>query len=463
MKTSTIAAAVLAVLTALAAGFLLGRHHPVPAPAKDAAGAQREVLYWYDPMMPAQHFDKPGKSPFMDMQLVPRYADEASAADDAVRISPALSQSLGVRTVAVRRGALARRLQVPGTLAWDPTREQVVSVRTDAVVERLYARTPFAKVRAGQPLASLLAPEWSGALAEAQALAAADSAPARELRAAAQRRLAALGLPPGARVRGGRIAIAAPADGVLTEIGVREGELAAAGTLMFRINGNAGVWLEAALPQADSAGIGPGSVARVRVDAWPGEVFDGRVQALLPQVDAATRSRRARIVLDNADGRLAAGMFAEVELEATPAAAQLLVPSEALIEGQGPARVIVADGEGRFRPVAVRAGRSGGGMTEILAGLREGEQVVASGQFLIDSEASLSGALERLGSVGDDVVADGASAGGTGGAGIAEDMPQAQPHRHDRGHAPAAEPVPAGHEHAAHAHAADAASAEPQP
>jgi len=370
----------------------------IPKYADDAAGTgERKPLYWYDPMVPDQHFDKPGKSPFMDMQMVPKYADEASGT--GITIEPGLRQSLGMRTVLVKRGSLGNTISVPGTIGWDLRQERVVSARVDSIVDRLYVKAPFEPVRAGQPLASLLAPMWSTALAEAHELGQAHSAPARALQSASWERLHVLGLPIGVGAgHGGGITLTSPVTGVVSEIGVREGQSAPTGTLLFRINGNRTVWLEAAVPQAGIAGITTGTPVEAIVDAIPGQLFRGRIETLLPQVDVGSRTQRARIVLDNPSGLLVPGMFAQITLKPVDGAEYPLVPSDALIgEGGTQARVIVLGDDDKFHPVAVQPGRSGGGMTEILSGLKGGERVVASGQFLIDSEANLSGALERLG------------------------------------------------------------------
>lgn len=368
------------------------------APATSAAGAsptRGEVLYWYDPMVPGQRFDKPGKSPFMDMDLVPRYADKAGSA--GVSIDPGIQQNLGIRTATVEVGRLSGQVTVPATLEWDQRRQSVVSVPVAAIVSRLHVRAPYEDVVRGQPLASVLAPEWSSALGELRALERSDSAAARSLRSAARQRLQVLGLTSGSSVGAdGAVVLRAPADGIVTELLVREGETVMPGTPLFRINGTGTLWLEAAIPQAGTAGIGPGTAVEATVSAVPGRTFEGEVEALLPQVEAGSRTQRARIVLRNEDGLLAPGMFAELRLQPDSGQALPLVPSEALIQDGDSSRVLVVGDDGRFAPVAVRTGRSIGGRTEILAGLQGGEKVVASGQFLIDSEASLSGALERL-------------------------------------------------------------------
>jgi Cu(I)/Ag(I) efflux system membrane fusion protein len=366
----------------------------------DVAAPEKQPLYWYDPMKPDQHFDHPGKSPFMDMQLVPKYSDGDSAAAGSVRIDPTMAQNLGMRTATVELGALASGLRVPATIGWDLRQVTAVSARADGVIDKLYVRAPFEHVTAGQPLASLIAPEWNSAAQEYLALGAAQSADGRALHSAAHDRLRALGMDD-AQIRdlgrgGGRIVLRAPTEGVVSTLDAREGQRLSAGMPILTINGLHTVWLDAAIPQGQAGGIVAGTSVVATVSARPGETFRGRVEALLPDIDATTRTQHARIVLDNPNETLAPGMFAELQLQSGGDRNVLLVPDEAVIATGMSTRVIVAEANGRFRPVAVRTGLSSDGKTEILAGLRSGERVVVSGQFLIDSEASLSGALERM-------------------------------------------------------------------
>lgn len=396
--------AALAAATLVVAAYRLAAHRAAggnhAAPPSTAAVAPRKVLYWYDPMAPQRHFAKPGRSPLMpSMDLLPKYADEAPSSG-VVRVDPAVAQNLGVSTQTVRVARLERSVRVPATIAWDLREAYLVSARVDAVVDRLYVRAPFDVVRKGQPLAALLAPEWSAALAEYRALADAESADARALRAAARARLRALGLDDagiaGARDGDPRVIVRAPADGVVAELPVREGERVGAGSPILRLNGLDRVWVEADVPQAEAGSVVAGAPAVAIVSALPGERFDGRVDSVLPDVDAKTRTQRVRIVLDNPRHRLAPGMFAEVRIDAAAGAAHPLVPEEALIATGDDTRVVLAV-DGGYRVARVRTGRSADGMTEVLDGLAGGERVVVSGQFLIDSEASLSGALQRLG------------------------------------------------------------------
>lgn len=362
-----------------------------------APDAGAKPLYWYDPMIPTEHHDQPGLSS-MGMQMIPKYADAGTDAS-AVRIDAATIQNLGVRTAPVERRVLAATIQVPGTIGWDLRQAVVVSARVDAVVTRLYVRAPYTNVTAGAPIADVLAPQWSSAVAEAQALQHVQSAEAKALRDAAQQRLLILGLSPtdGRAIGGGgQITLHAPQTGVISTLDVREGQRVNAGQTLMTINGSSTVWVEAALPQAVAGSVHANTPVTVRVDALPGQTFHGHVEVLLPDIDMTTRTQRARIVLANPEGSLSPGMFATVQLEPTPGKAVPVVPDDALIATGTHARVIVAEEGGRFRAVAVHTGRAAGGYTEVLDGLAGGEKVVVSGQFLIDSEASLSGALDRL-------------------------------------------------------------------
>lgn len=395
-RITMVAAAATLVVAGLSAGYWWARrgsnHDMAMADAPTTDSGERKALYWYDPMVPDQRFDKPGKSPFMDMQLVPKYADDIAG---GVNIDPGLRQSVGLRTAEVEVGRLMATLRVPGTLAWDLRREAVVSALTAGLVSRVHVKAPYTQVTQGQPLATLLAPAWSSALAEARALRHAQSAMARELQSAAQQRLRVLGVPSGLG-SDGSVTLNAPHDGIVTEVLARDGQAVMPGTPLFRVNGTATLWLEAAIPQADTVRLRPGTPVKATVSAVPGRTFEGEIEALLPQVDSTSRTQQARIVLRNAGGALVAGMFAEVTVLPEGGEPLPLVPTGALIATGTDGRVIVQDAQGRFRPVRVRTGRSGGGQTEILGGLKGGERVVVSGQFLIDSEASLSGLLERL-------------------------------------------------------------------
>ena len=372
----------------------------LPKYAESKTPAKQEPLYWYDPMVPDKQFDKPGKSPFMDMQLVPKYADGGAADAKVVTVDGSTRQNLGVRTSKVEIGTLSAGARVPGSIAWDRRTAYEISARANGIIEKLFVRAPYESVKKGQALAELVAPEWSAAAQEYLALGRAESADARALQSAARNRLRVLGMDDSQikDLRGGnpRVVLRAPADGLISTLDVRQGQRVQAGMPLMTINGLDTVWVEAAIPQEQAAGIASGVRVQASVSAFPGETFDGEVESLLPNLDTGTRTQMARIVLENPGHRLAPGMFADLQFTSAGGESHPLVPEEALVSSGSKARLIVSEGEGRFRPVRVVTGRSAGGKTEILKGLEGGENVVVSGQFLIDSEASLSGALDRL-------------------------------------------------------------------
>ncbi len=394
------AAGALIALTAGAGGYAIAQFANRPAAAPPATQRAGEPLYWYDPMVPSQHFDKPGKSPFMDMQLVPKYAGEAGRGNEApgVRIDPAASQGLGLRIVAVRRGELASGLTATGTIDFNQRDVAIVQARAAGFVQRVYARAPGDVIGAGAPLADLLVPEWAGAQAEYLAVRRTGDA---ALIQAARQRLMLLGMPVGtiaAVERGGRphnvVTVATPTGGVIKTLGVRAGMTVGAGQTLAKIDGLGTVWLNAAVPEAVAGPLRPGQPVQATLAAFPGETVSGRVTAILPETQTDSRTLTVRIELPNRGGRLRPGMFATVSFggNATPA---LLVPSEALIRTGTRTLVMLALDNGRYRPAEVRTGQETGDNAEILAGLSEGEKIVASGQFLIDSEASLSGVAAR--------------------------------------------------------------------
>jgi len=361
--------------------------------------AERKVLYWYDPMFPTQKFDKPGKSPFMDMELVPRHADEGeagAAASPGLAVSIQAQQALGLRLAGVERRTLGAEADVVGTVQLNDRDVSLVQARTAGFVERAYARAPGDVVAAGAPLVDVLNPDWLGAQQEYLAVKSTHDA---ALTQAARQRLVLLGM--SAAVieqvdRSGQPAllqtITAPGGGVITELAVRAGMSVAPGMTLARINGLDTVWLEAALPQAQAALMQPGQAVEARLSALPGEVVKGHITAVLPETNRDTRTLRVRIELPNRSRHLKAGMFAQVSVRGIGRPA-LVVPAEAVIRTGRRALVYVAEPPGRFRPVEVQVGDQVGDQIVVLGGLAEGQQVVASGQFLLDSEASLQGVL----------------------------------------------------------------------
>lgn len=363
----------------------------------------KKVLYWHDPMVPGQKFDKPGKSPFMDMQLVPVYAD-GDGDEGTVTISPRVQQNLGVRTAEVTKGTLTPAVEAVGNVAYNERDVVVVQARSEGFVEKLYVRAPLDPVRKGQPLAELYVPEWVAAQEEYLSVRRMAGTRLEALLDGARQRMRLVGMTE-EQIRlvestgkvHARLTVRAPISGVVTELGAREGMTVMAGATLFRINGLSTVWVNAEVPESLAAQVRPGNSVEARTPALPGAMFKGRVSVILPEVNPATRTLKARVELANPNGQLVPGMFATVNFAPAARKEALLVPTEAVIRTGSRSVVIVAQGDGKFAPVDVEIGMEGEGRTEIRNGLEAGQKVVVSGQFLIDSEASLRGTATRMG------------------------------------------------------------------
>jgi Cu(I)/Ag(I) efflux system membrane fusion protein len=405
MNRATMAAA-LAVSVTVAAwvgywyGIKQGPHAEPPAAKAPAEKADRKVLYWQDPMYPQHRFDKPGKSPFMNMDLVPVYADSAPA-KGGVAVSARIRQSLGIRAAPVERTVLRQELRAVGYVQADERRIARAEVRASGWVEKLHARAVNDPVRAGQALAEIYSPEILAAQEEyLLARRMAQASPADQpLERAARRRLELLGFREFTEIEKSgtakrRVALIAPISGVVSELGVREGASIQSGMAAFTLTDLSSVWVVVELPESQAPLLRQGMRAEVRLQTMPDKRLDGRIDYIYPELNAQTRTLKARVSVANPGMLLKPGMFAEVQMVASEREA-LTVPSEAVIQTGTRTVVIVADGE-RFRATDVKLGAESAGRSEIVSGLKEGERVVASGQFLIDSEASLRSALARL-------------------------------------------------------------------
>ncbi|WP_375398912.1 efflux RND transporter periplasmic adaptor subunit [uncultured Sphingomonas sp.] len=392
LQRSQLAATLSAVALVAGAGgyYLAGSQGGTAAPGKTDA---QKPLYYYDPMVPGEHYDNPDSLSSMGMKTVPKYADDSGdpAAAPGFKIDPSAMQSLGIRLATATEGTLAGSLDVTGAIDFNQRDIAIVQARATGFIQRVYGRAPGDVIRAGAPIADVLVPEWGGAQGEYEAVRKTGDP---TLIAAARQRLRLIGVPGGAAGGRGMTTIRSPIGGVITTLDARAGVTLAAGQTLAQVNGLGTVWLNAAVPEVRVGDVKIGQAATAELAGFPGERFTGRVIAVLPTAQADSRTLTVRIELANRDGRLRPGMFATVHLGDKSRSA-LLVPSEAVIRTGKRTLVMLALDKGRFRPAEVRIGREAGGQTEILAGLAAGEKVVASGQFLLDSEASLTGIAAR--------------------------------------------------------------------
>ncbi len=412
MTNQTIKLVVIAVAISTAlgvgggGGYWYAIHHTqhMSDMSQDDFQSNAKAMYWFDPMKPDQHFDKPGKSPFMDMQLVAKYADSGSDGSSAsamsIKVDPSITQNLGVRVVQVSQGVLSDGISVTGAIQLNDRLVAVMQTRSSGFVERVYARASGDVVEKGAPIADLLIPDWASAQIEYLAVLKMGD---QSLINAARQRLLLVGMPTDlialvdkTRQPQGTITISAPISGVIQSLDVRSGMTLSAGQTLAKINGLNSVWLEAAVPEAQAGAIRVGSTIAAHLTAYPSETFKGKVIAVLPDLNMESRTLRVRIELPNPSGKLKQGMFAQVQLQTGNNQAQLLIPEEAVIRTGTRNVVILALDGGHFQPMQVDLGQAANGQIAILGGLQAGQKVVASGHFLIDSEASLQGVLAQM-------------------------------------------------------------------
>ncbi|AEI37449.1 MAG: efflux RND transporter periplasmic adaptor subunit [Zymomonas mobilis subsp. pomaceae] len=396
---------ILAVMAASGLGYVAGgKHHSAtessPKIAASDSDKARKILYWYDPMKPEQRFDKPGKSPFMDMDLLPRYADEAGEAD-GIAISARQQQNLGVKTQAVQFKSLQYQMDAYGTVTTDERSKETIPASANGIVEKLFVKAPDQFVTVHQALALLWIPEWTAAQQEYLAITKLGDP---SLTAAARQRLQ-LQFMPEAIIRTvetthkpqSRIMLRATKSGYVSKLNIQEGAQVSFSQPLFELASLNPVWIVISYPESQAAYLTPNSAIIATSSSWPGKNFYGKVSELLPNLDIETRTLQARVILDNPSFQLKPGMYVNVRLtKAITPKAVLAIPEEALILTGSKNIVLVSQGQGYFKPVEVVAGLRQNGWVEIKEGLSEGQSVVTSGQFLIDSEANLRSALPQM-------------------------------------------------------------------
>lgn len=395
----TITVLLLAGLTLLAGYYLGGGFaQKTTADGKQAKSQEREIIYWVAPMDPNFRSDKPGKSP-MGMDLVPVYADEAPGAD-GVSISSTLQNSLGVRTEKAQIRPLWRRVEATGYVGLDETRISHINLRTQGWIERLLVNAEGERIEKGELLFELYSPELVNAQKEyLQALRRGDE----RLIRGADEKLRALGMIrseiDSLKTTGKaseNIKVVSPRDGIITELNVRQGMFVQPNTTAMSIADLSSVWLQAEVFESQAEWVAKDQAAEAWLDYIPGSVFSGEVEYVYPVLDPQTRTLRVRLRFDNPGEKLKPNMYARVSIFGRLRPQALSIPRQALIRGPARDRVVVSLGEGNFQVHEVLTGMESGEWIEIIAGINEGDQIVTSSQFLIDSEASLAGSIVRL-------------------------------------------------------------------
>jgi len=417
---SRIAAFAAASAAFVALGYLAGRGRRSPRPIPGAtesrrAAPVRRILYWYDPMKPEVHFDHPGKSPFMDMELLPKYGEEGSetpgpVADHApVNMPPGRAQEIGVTTERAAIRPFSGTVAANGIVAEDESLRFDVNVKFAGYIRRLFVQRTGDRVARGEPLFTVYSPELVAterelllALENERRLSGSGSPDAvrdaARLTMASRDRLRLWDIPESEieRItRTGRtrtdVSIVSPASGTVLVKNAVEGMAVSPGMTLYSIADLSRVWVLADLYAAELSGVRRGDAARVSFAFLPGSDFEGRVDFVYPTVNAETRTSRVRIVVKNASGEIRPGGFAAVAIRGA-ARSVLAVPRSAVVETGKRSIAFVETSPGRFEPRELSIGERTPDLVEIRSGIREGERVVTSANFLIDSESRIGAA-----------------------------------------------------------------------
>ncbi|PCJ20240.1 MAG: efflux transporter periplasmic adaptor subunit [Gammaproteobacteria bacterium] len=374
---------------------------------QDGEDKKSQPLYWVAPMDVNFRRDKPGLSP-MGMDLIPVYSTAAGeGGPGAIKISSAVVNNLGVRTALVERRSLQGEIRTVGYVRYDEDKLIHIHPRIEGWIERLYVQAAGDPVEKGQPLYEIYSPTLVNA--QEELLLALDRKNSR-LIAAAEQRLHALQISSETIAQLKRsqqvnqsVTFYSPISGVVDHLQVRKGFFVKPGTTMMAIGSVEQVWVEAEIFERQVSQIYKGAAVTMTLNYLPGKVWCGVVDYVYPVIDAKTRTMKVRIRFSNEAGELKPNMFAQVVIETESQAAALLVPKEALIRTGRMNRLVIALGEGRFKSIEVKVGRFGADYVEILSGVTEGERIVISSQFLIDSESSKTSDFKRLDSVSADM------------------------------------------------------------
>ncbi|GIC79470.1 efflux RND transporter periplasmic adaptor subunit [Moritella sp. F3] len=365
------------------------------------ATAAQEPLYWVAPMDANYRRDKPGQSP-MGMDLIPVYEDATTASDAGlVTISSRVENNLGVRTQTAQRRPFAMQINTVGMLEFNQDSLWQINSRVSGWVDQLYINNTGEYVTKGQPLLTLYSPELIKAQEELLNTLRIGN---KTLITSAKHRLSALGINQ-AQIKLltrtqkviQNVTISAPESGYITELAIREGAYITPSAQIIEAGLLTEIWLQAEVFESQAGQVQVGDKAKMQVDSFPGQTWLGEVDYIYPELNAATRTLKVRVKIANPDEQLKPNMFATLTLSSQQQADSIQVPREAIIRSGTFDRIVLAKGNGQYQSIKITLGRESAGYVEVLAGLKDGDDVVTSAQFLLDSESSLTADFSRIG------------------------------------------------------------------
>jgi RND family efflux transporter MFP subunit len=390
----------LLVVLIFALGYGVGRWYSKSSrPAVAASSSAKKILYYQDPMHPAYKSDKPGKAPDCGMDLEPVYESSGRSAEQTpaspIYISQDKQQLIGVRYGVAEYGSAFETLRAPAKVGLDENKVVRVATKLDGWVDAVDVKLVGTHVKYGQELLKIYNPQWQQqfrALVKAKVIGASGQDDARLAEAKLQLQLIGMNddeleMIQSARQANWKLGVYSPIDGVVIERNVVDKQKVTPDAL-YTIADLSSVWVTADFLEADSASIRLGQAATLTLPAHPGRIFRGKIDSILPQLDPTTRTLKVRIRLANPDYALKPEMYGTVELR-TNASRKLMVPQEAVLNSGLKQVVFVDRGNGYLEQREVKFGKQFGDRVEILGGLKAGERVATSGNFLIDSEAQL--------------------------------------------------------------------------
>ncbi|EHU9443259.1 efflux RND transporter periplasmic adaptor subunit [Vibrio vulnificus] len=405
----TLQVATIALLVGGAVGFAANSYlsgHDMSAMAStSSAQSSNEPLYWVAPMDPNYKRDKPGKSP-MGMDLIPVYAEDLAGANDkagTVKIDPSVENNLGVKTDSVTLAKLSPRIETVGYIAFDESKLWQTNVRVSGWVEKLYINAVGEQVKKGDILFTLYSPELVKAQEE---LLNAKRTGRDGLVKGATERLLSLGVDReqiNQVLRRGKasqtIEVKALANGVIASLNIREGGYLSPAQAVISAGPLNEVWVDAEVFERQAHWLTNGSQAIMTLDSLPGKEWQGAIDYVYPILDPKTRTLRMRLKFANPNGELKPNMFANITLQPVSDSDVLTIPKSSVIRSGGMTRVVLAEGEGKYRSARIEIGREAGDKIEVLQGLTVNDRIVTSAHFMLDSESSQSADLSRINGV----------------------------------------------------------------